>query len=138
MVPFDFSRLQLMVGIVSPTRSKWFAVFAVLFLTTVGALASNHCHCDEASVACEHAGEVCTTPDDCSDCLLPSSAVAAVPVALLPNPVAKAPLGLMPPACLVLYFRLGHPSPSAKNFRPSPIRLVASVALRPGALSLRV
>jgi hypothetical protein len=72
---------------VALARSRLFACLAFLLLATIGVLAVEHCHCDDVSSACEHAGEVCAQPDDCSDCLVPSSPVALAdePLALLPS-----------------------------------------------------
>ncbi len=72
---------------VAIARSRLFACFAFLLWATVGVLAVEHCHCDEVTADCEHAGEACAQPDDCSDCLVPSSPIALAdePVALLPS-----------------------------------------------------
>ncbi len=52
----------------------------------VAGLTVEHCACDQVSTDCEHAGEICARPDDCSDCLVPcdSAALADAPVALPP------------------------------------------------------
>jgi hypothetical protein len=67
-------------------RSRFFACLAFFLLATVGVVAVEHCACDDVTADCEHAGEVCAQPDDCSDCLVPSDPAALVdaPVALLP------------------------------------------------------
>ena len=56
-------------------------------LATVGVFAVEHCHCDDVTADCEHAGEVCAQPDDCSDCLVPSDpdALADETTTLLPS-----------------------------------------------------
>jgi hypothetical protein len=72
---------------VAIARSRLFACLAFLLWATVGVLAVEHCHCDEVTANCEHAGEACAQPDDCSDCLVPFSPVALAdePVGLLPS-----------------------------------------------------
>ena len=65
-------------------------------LDYVGVFAVEHCACDDVSADCEHAGQACAQPDDCSDCLVPSDPAALVDatVALLPpaNVLVGAPL----------------------------------------------
>jgi hypothetical protein len=73
---------------VAIARSRFFACLALLLLATVGVVAVKHCHCDEVTADCEHAGEACAQPDDCSDCH-----VSVTPVALEDSAVA-----LFPPA----------------------------------------
>lgn len=71
---------------VALARSRFLACLAFLLWATVGAMAVEHCDCDDVTADCEHAGEACAQPDDCSDCLVPSSPVA----------LADEPLGLLP------------------------------------------
>ena len=81
---------------VAAARSRLFACLAFLLWATVGVLAVEHCHCDDVTADCEHAGQACAQPDDCSDCLVPSdpAALAVAMVALLPpaNGLVGAPL----------------------------------------------
>ena len=69
----------------APTR--FFACLAFLLLASVGVLAHEHCPCEDSASACEHTGQACAEPDDCSDCLVPDLGVALVEapmVSLLP------------------------------------------------------
>jgi hypothetical protein len=68
-------------------------------LATVGVLAADHCACDDVSADCEHAGQACAQPDDCSDCLAPSNSVA----------LADAPVALLPPANVLVCIPLLAP-----------------------------
>jgi hypothetical protein len=123
---------------VPKVRSQWFAVLAVLLLMTVGALAADRCHCDEPAVACEHAGQACAAPDDCSDCVTPSAEEASLHVSLLPAPTAKSVPTPSLDARPVLFVRPVQPAQCGGSFvEHLPVRQ-ASVALRPGALCLRV
>jgi hypothetical protein len=83
----DFARAARNLMSVAPARSRLFACLAFLLWATVSVVAGEHCACDDVSSACEHAGEACARPDDCSDCFVPSSPVALAdePVALLPS-----------------------------------------------------
>jgi hypothetical protein len=82
----DFAQAARNLKAVAVARSRFFACLAFLLWATVGVVAVEHCHCDDVTADCEHAGEVCAQPDDCSDCLVPSSPVA----------LADEPLGLLP------------------------------------------
>ena len=101
----DFAQVVRNMSGVPAARSRLFACLALLLLATVGVLAADHCACDDVSADCEHAGQACAQPDDCSDCLVPSdpAALADAMVALLPpaNVLVGAPL-LVPvsSACL--------------------------------------
>jgi len=86
----DFAQVARNMTSVALARSRLFACLALLLWATVGVLAVEHCACEDVSSACEHAGEACAQPDDCSDCLVPS-ALPAEPVGLLP--LANASLG---------------------------------------------
>lgn len=118
-------------------RSRLFACLALLLLATVGVFAVEHCHCDDVSADCEHAGEACAQPDDCSDCLVPSAPVALgdSPLALLPPANVLSKVCLAP--LLVAYVerdavKLAEPifsSPSLPS-RPS--------AFRAGTMCLRI
>jgi hypothetical protein len=114
---------------VAAARSRLFACLAFLLWATVGVLAVEHCDCDDVSSACEHAGEACAQPDDCSDCLVPSSPVALAdePVALLPS--VKIWLGATLLASLFAYVD----RPALATVRP----IFSSIpsACRPPALS---
>ena len=113
---------------VAAARSRLFACLALLLLATVGVLAADHCACDDVSADCEHAGQACAQPDDCSDCLVPSdpAALADAMVALLPpaNVLVGAPL-------LVPVFAYGERC-AVETARP--IFIARSFACRPPAL----
>jgi hypothetical protein len=83
----DFAQAARNLKAVVAVRSRFFACLAFFLLATVGVVAVEHCHCDDVTADCEHAGEVCAQPDDCSDCLVPSapSSLADEPVGLLPS-----------------------------------------------------
>ena len=113
---------------VAAARSRLFACLAFLLWATVGVLAVEHCHCDDVTADCEHAGQACAQPDDCSDCLVPSdpAALADAMVALLPpaNVLVGAPL-------LVPVFAYGERC-AVETARP--IFISRSFACRPPAL----
>jgi hypothetical protein len=116
-----------LIGVVA-ARSRLFACLALFLLATVGVFAVEHCACDDVSADCEHAGEVCAQPDDCSDCLVPSglAALADSPAALIPpaNVLVGAPL-------LVPVFAYGEQC-AAETARP--VFISRSFACRPPAL----
>jgi hypothetical protein len=68
-------------------RSRFFSCLALLVWATVGLLADGHCACEDELAACEHAGQACAQPDDCSDCLAPADVpdLEVVPLAVLPS-----------------------------------------------------
>jgi hypothetical protein len=100
----------------------------LLLLATVGVIAVEHCHCDDVTADCEHAGEVCAQTDDCSDCLVPSDPAAHIDAtaALIPpaNVLVGAPL-------LVPVFAYGEQC-AAETARP--VFISRSFACRPPAL----
>lgn len=133
----DFGQAARIMKSVPVARSRLFACLALLLWATVGVLAADHCACDDVSADCEHAGQACAQPDDCSDCLAPSNAVALTdaPEVLLPlaNVSVGAPL-------LVSVFAYGEQC-AVESKRP--VFIVHSFAgrppaLRPGTMCLRV
>ena len=125
----DFAQLARNLTSVAPSRSRLFACLAFLLWATVGVLAVEHCACEDVSSACEHAGEACAQPDDCSDCFVPSSpvALAVEPVGLLPS--ANVSLGA--PLLAPLFTHVERPALAT-------VRLIFSSsrpACRPPALS---
>jgi hypothetical protein len=122
---------------VAVARSKFFACLAFLLLATVGVVAVEHCHCDEVTADCEHAGEVCAQPDDCSDCLVPTapSALADEPVGLLPSANVLSEVCFVP--VLVAYVERGTvelPEPTF-SYPSLPSR---PSAFRAGTMCLRI
>jgi hypothetical protein len=122
---------------VALARSKFFACLALLMWATVGVLAVEHCACEDVSSACEHAGEACAQPDDCSDCLVPASPVALVdePVGLLP--LANVSLGAPLLASLFAYVD----RPALATVRPifsSSLSACRPPALSTGTMCLRI
>ena len=128
LVSLDFGLAARTLNVVVAARSRLFACLALLLLATVGVFAVEHCACDDVSADCEHAGEVCAQPDDCSDCLVPSglAALADSTAALLPpaNAMVAAPL-------LVPVFAYGEACPVE---RVRPVFIARSFACRPPAL----
>ena len=124
----DFAQVVRNMSGVPAARSRLFACLALFLLATVGVFAVEHCACDDVSADCEHAGEVCAQPDDCSDCLVPSglAALAESPAALIPpaNVMVGAPL-------LVPVFAYGEQC-AAETARP--VFISRSFACRPPAL----
>ena len=124
----DFAQVVRNMSGVPAARSRLFACLALLLLATVGVLAADHCACDDVSADCEHAGQACAQPDDCSDCLVPSDPAALVDttVALLPpaNVLVGTPL-------LVPVFAYGERC-AVETARP--IFISRSFACRPPAL----
>jgi hypothetical protein len=124
----DFGLAARTLNVVVAARSRLFACLALLLFATVGVFAVEHCACDDVSADCEHAGEVCAQPDDCSDCLVPSglAALADSPAALIPpaNVLVGAPL-------LVPVFAYGEQC-AAETARP--VFISRSFACRPPAL----
>ena len=122
---------------VAAARSRLFACLALLLLATVGVLAADHCACDDVSADCEHAGQACAQPDDCSDCLVPSAPAALVDatVALLPSANVLVGTPLMVPV-----FAYGERC-AVETDRPIFISrsfACRSPALRAGTMCLRV
>lgn len=118
-------------------RSRFFACLAFLLLATVGVVAVEHCHCDDVTADCEHAGEVCAQPDDCSDCLVPSalSALADEPVGLLPSVKLLSEVCLVP--VLVAYVERGTVELAEPTFS-SPLLPSRPSAFRAGTMCLRI
>jgi hypothetical protein len=125
----DIAQAARNLKAVAVARSRLFACLAFLLWATVGVLAVEHCDCADVTAECEHAGEACAQPDDCSDCLVPSSPVALAdePVALLP--VANVSLGA--PLLAPLFAHVDRPALSTVRTIFSSIPL----ACRPPALS---
>ena len=133
----DFGQAAGNLKAVALARSRLFACLALLLLATVGVFAVEHCACDDVSADCEHAGQACAQPDDCSDCLVPSDPAALVDttMALLPpsNVLVGAPL-------LVPIFAYGERC-AVETDRPISISLSFACrppALRAGTMCLRV
>ena len=128
LASLDFGQAARNLKAVALARSRLFACLALLLLATAGVFAVEHCHCDDVTADCEHAGEACAQPDDCSDCLVPSdpAALADAMVALLPpaNVLVGAPL-------LVPVFAYGERC-AVETARP--IFISRSFACRPPAL----
>ena len=124
----DFGLAARTLNVVVAAQSRLFACLALLLFATVGVFAVEHCACDDVSADCEHAGEVCAQPDDCSDCLVPSglAALADSPAALIPpaNVLVGAPL-------VVPVFAYGEQC-AAETARP--VFISRSFACRPPAL----
>ncbi len=118
-------------------RSRFFACLAFLLLATVGVVAVEHCHCDEVTADCEHAGEVCVQPDDCSDCLVPSApaALADEPVGLLLSVKLLSEVCLVP--VLVAYVERGTVELAEPTFS-SPSLPSRPSAFRAGTMCLRI
>lgn len=118
-------------------RSRFFACLAFFLLATVGVVAVEHCHCDDVTADCEHAGEVCAQPDDCSDCLVPSAPVALddAAVALLPSANVLSEVCLVP--VLVAYVERGTVELAEPTFS-SPSLPSRPSAFRAGTLCLRI
>ena len=114
--------------VVPAARSRLFACLALLLLATVGVFAVEHCACDDVSADCEHAGQACAQPDDCSDCLAPSD----------PAALADAPASMLPPANVLLAVVLLAPifayGERCAVETARPIFISRSSACRPPAL----
>ena len=133
----DFAQAALKLKAVAAARSRFFACFALLLWATVGALAIEHCACDEATADCEHAGQACAQPDDCSDCLVPSAPVALddSPIALLPPAKVLSEVCLVP--VLIAYVDRGAVELAEPTFS-SPSLPSRPPALRAGTMCLRI
>jgi hypothetical protein len=133
----DFGLAARTLNVVVAARSRLFACLALLLFATVGVFAVEHCACDDVSADCEHAGEVCAQPDDCSDCLVPSglAALADSPAALIPpaNVLVGAPL-LVP----VFAYREQCAAETARPVFISRSFACRPPALRAGTMCLRV
>jgi len=133
----DFAQAARSIMVVFATRSRLFACLALLLWATVGVLAVEHCSCEEVTADCEHAGEACALPDDCSDCLVPSAPVALddSPVALLP------PANVLSEVGVVLVF-LSYVTRSAVELAEplfsSPSLPSRPPAFRAGTMCLRI
>lgn len=122
---------------VATARSRLFACLALLLLAMVGVLAVDHCHCDDVTADCEHAGAVCSQTDDCPDCLVPTDPAPLFDAAVALPPAANALVGA---PLLVPVFAYAERSaagtvraifiPRSSACRPP--------ALRAGTMSLRV
>lgn len=118
-------------------RSRFFACLAFFLLATVGVVAVEHCHCDDVTADCEHAGEVCAQPDDCSDCLVPSApaALADEPVGLLPSVKLLSEVCLVP--VLIAYLDRGTVELAEPTFSSPSLPSRPSV-FRAGTMCLRI
>ena len=100
-------------------------------------LAHEHCPCEDVASACEHAGETCAEPDDCSDCLVPDLGVALVEAQLV---------SLLPVKGVDCLVRVSAPLAFVERLANVPAALSFSVALsayrppalRAGTMSLRL
>lgn len=118
-------------------RSRLFACLALLLLATVGVFAVEHCHCDDVTSDCEHAGEACAQPDDCSDCLVPfdPDALADEQATLLPS--ANVSLG-SPILARAFAYVERRADETLRPFFISGLFTSGPPALRVGTMSLRV
>lgn len=133
----DFAQAARNLKAVVVARSRLFACLAFLLWATVGVVAVEHCHCDEVTADCEHAGEACVQPDDCSDCLGPSapSALPDEPVCLLPSVKLLSEVCLVP--VLVAYVERGTVELPDPTFS-SPSLPSRPSAFRAGTMCLRI
>ena len=133
----DFAQVALNLRGVPAARSRLFAFLALLLLATVGVFAVEHCACDDVTADCEHAGEACAQPDDCSDCLVPSAPVVLgdSPVALLPSTNILSEVCLVP--VLIAYVDRGAVELAEPTFS-SPSRPSRPSAFRAGTMCLRI
>jgi hypothetical protein len=126
----DFAQAARSIMVVFATRSRLFACLALLLWATVGVLAVEHCSCEEVTADCEHAGEACALPDDCSDCLVPSA-----PVALLPPANVLSEVGVM----LVFFSYVTRSAVElAEPLFSSPSQPSRPPAFRAGTMCLRI
>lgn len=118
-------------------RSRFFAYLAFLLWATVGVLAVERCACEDVVSDCEHAGQACARPDDCSDCLVPSvpAALADDPAALLPS--SEALSGASLPASSFVYVGRRVLATTLTFFKLT-LSSHRPPALRAGALCLRI
>ena len=133
----DFAQAARNLKAVVAARSRLFAFLALLLLATVGVFAVEHCACDDVTADCEHAGEACAQPDDCSDCLVPSAPVVLgdSPVALLPSTNILSEVCLVP--VLIAYVDRGAVELAEPTFS-SPSRPSRPSAFRAGTMCLRI
>ena len=133
----DFGQATGNLKAVVLARSRLFACLALLLLATVGVFAVEHCHCDDVTADCEHAGEACAQPDDCSDCLVPSAPVVLgdSPVALLPSANVLSEICLVP--VLIAYVDRGAIELAEPTFS-SPSLPSCPSAFRAGTMCLRI
>ena len=128
LASLDFGQAARNLKAVALARSRFFACLALFLLATVGVFAVEHCACDDVSADCEHAGEVCAQPDDCSDCLVPSG----------PAALTDAPAALLPPANVLVAVVLLAPifayGERCAVETARPIFISRSSACRPPAL----
>ena len=133
----DFAQAARNLKAVVAVRSRFFACLAFLLLATVGVVAVEHCHCDDVTADCEHAGEVCAQPDDCSDCLVPYAPVVLgdSPVALLPSANVLSEVCLVP--VRFSYVTRGAVELAEPTFSSPPLPSRPSV-FRAGTMCLRI
>ncbi len=137
LASLDFGQAARNLKAVALARSRLFACLVLLILATVGVFAVEHCACDDVSADCEHAGEVCAQPDDCSDCLVPSglAALADEPTTLLPS--ANVSLG-SPILAPVFAYAERRAAETARPVFISRSSACRPLALRAGTMCLRV
>jgi len=118
-------------------RSRFFSCLALLLWATVGLLADGHCACEDEVAACEHAGQVCAQPDDCSDCLVPADLqdLEMAPLAVLPSAPLLIGVDWLSEPLAFVGCRVATPAPESfgpdrSTYRPP--------ALRAGTMSLRI
>ena len=133
----DFAQVVRNMSGVPAARSRLFACLAFLLWATVGVLAVEHCHCDDVTADCEHAGEACAQPDDCSDCLAPSdpAALADVPASMLPSAGISVGAPLLAP---VFAYGERYAVETARPIFISRSSACRPPALRAGTMCLRV
>jgi len=133
----DFGRAARNMKAVALARSRLFACLAFLLWATVGVVAVEHCHCDDVTADCEHAGETCAQTDDCSDCLVPSAPMVLgdSPVALLPSANVLSEICLVP--VLIAYVDRGAIELAEPTFS-SPSLPSRPSAFRAGTMCLRI
>ena len=137
LASLDFGQAARNLKAVALARSRLFACLALLLLATAGVFAVEHCHCDDVTADCEHAGEACAQPDDCSDCLVPSAPVVLgdSPVALLPSANVLSEVCLVP--VLIAYVDRGAVELAEPTFS-SPSLPSRPSAFRAGTMCLRI
>lgn len=133
----DFVPLPRNLMPVVAARSRFFACLAFLLWATVGVLAVERCACEDVASDCEHAGQACARPDDCSDCLVPSApaALADDPAALLPSSDALS--GVLLTGSSFVYVGRRALATTPTFFKPT-LSLQRPPAFRAGTLCLRV
>ncbi|MBJ7494379.1 MAG: hypothetical protein JHC77_05040 [Opitutales bacterium] len=122
--------------IVVVSRSRFFAYLAFFLLAMVAGLTAEHCACDQVSTDCEHAGEVCSQPIDCSDCLIDSTPVALGTTATFLPPAKSVSTVCIVPT-LIAYVGRFASDPTEPTFCLS-FFACRPPALRTGTMCLRI